>query len=113
MGAPVGLPSTGLYGLIDLIGLDVMDLVGKNLASKLPAGDPGLAFVQLPATEQEMRKRGQLGHKSGGGFYRMRTRDNAKIKEVYDLSRGDWRSVETVALGLCLEARAVRIARRH
>src|SRR5690606_1889270 len=29
MSAPVGLPSTGLYGLIDLIGLDVMDFVGK------------------------------------------------------------------------------------
>ena len=30
LAAPVGLPPTGLYGLIDLIGLDVMELVGKN-----------------------------------------------------------------------------------
>ncbi|MCP3856187.1 MAG: hypothetical protein GY745_11040 [Actinomycetia bacterium] len=32
LGQPVGVPPTGLYGLIDLIGLDVMELVGTNLA---------------------------------------------------------------------------------
>ena len=38
---PIGLPPTGLYGLIDLIGLDVMHSVGKNLATNLPDNDAG------------------------------------------------------------------------
>ena len=92
MSAPVGLPATGLYGLVDLIGLDVMDLVGKNLAANLPAGDPGLDCAAFPPTEQAMLERGQLGRKSGGGFYRVTKRDDgSKLKEVYDLVAGDWR----------------------
>jgi 3-hydroxyacyl-CoA dehydrogenase len=99
MSAPVGLPPTGLYGLVDLIGLDVMDLVGKNLAANLPAGDPGLDCAAFPPTEQAMHERGQLGRKSGGGFYRVTKReDGSKLKEVYDLVAGDWRVADEVAL---------------
>jgi hypothetical protein len=36
---------------IDLIGLDVMDLVSRNLAANLPSGDAGRAFARLPAAE--------------------------------------------------------------
>jgi len=92
MGAPVGLPSTGLYGLIDLIGLDVMDFVGKNLAINLPAGDVGLAFTAFPEAEEALLKRGQLGRKSGGGFYRLvKAADGSKRKETFDLASGSWR----------------------
>jgi len=98
MSSPVGLPPTGLYGLIDLIGLDVMDFVGKNLAINLPDGDAGTSFTSFPATEQAMFERGQLGRKSGGGFYKVtKLDDGSKLKEVYDLTAGDWRNAtETV-----------------
>ena len=33
------MPATGLYGLVDLIGLDVMGLVASNLAENLPEDD--------------------------------------------------------------------------
>ena len=99
MGAPVGLPSTGLYGLIDLIGLDVMDFVGKNLAANLPPDDIGLAYARFPPAEAAMLARGQLGRKSGGGFYRIRKHDEgAKVKEVFDLVDGDWRPAQPAAL---------------
>lgn len=73
LGKPVGLPPTGLYGLVDLIGLDVMDLVGKNLAINLPANDAGHAFTAFPAAEHRMLERGQLGRKARdhGGFGRV------------------------------------------
>ncbi|MEC9058249.1 MAG: 3-hydroxyacyl-CoA dehydrogenase family protein, partial [Actinomycetota bacterium] len=70
LAAPVGLPPTGLYGLIDLIGLDVMELVGKNLAVNLPEADLGHQYTNFPPTEQRMHDDGQLGRKAGGGFYR-------------------------------------------
>ena len=89
---PVGLPPTGVYGLIDLIGLDVMDLVGKNLAANLPAGDPGLACASFPEVEQRMLERGQLGRKTGGGFAKVtKLEDGARHKEVFDLTTEQWR----------------------
>ncbi|MEJ7799819.1 MAG: 3-hydroxyacyl-CoA dehydrogenase family protein, partial [Ilumatobacter sp.] len=91
---PVGLPPTGLYGLIDLIGLDVMDLVGKNLAVNLPPDDAGHAFTSLPPAEQRMLERGQLGRKSRdlGGFGRVQKLDDgSKRFETFDLVDEAWR----------------------
>ncbi|MBC6439159.1 MAG: hypothetical protein GDA49_01820 [Rhodospirillales bacterium] len=99
MSAPVGLPGTGLYGLIDLIGLDVMDFVGRNLAANLPSGDEGLATTSFPPEEQAMLERGQLGRKTGGGFYKVtRNDDGSRIRETFDLDAGDWRLAEEPAL---------------
>ena len=95
MSGPVGLPPTGLYGLIDLIGLDVMDLVGKNLAVNLPAGDLGANFVALPGPVHAMLERGQIGRKAGAGFYRMQKLDDGSRKtEIYDLTADTWRASE-------------------
>ena len=92
MSEPMGLPPTGLYGLIDLVGLDVMDLVGKNLKENLPAGDACLDYVEFPETEQALLEAGQLGRKTGGGFYKLiRNEDGSKTMEVYDLRTGAWR----------------------
>ncbi len=95
LGQLVGLPPTGLYGLIDLIGLDVMDLVGKNLAQNLPDGDAGHAFTSFPAVEQRMLERGQLGRKARdkGGFGRVvRGDDGSKTRETFDLQKELWRA---------------------
>ncbi|MEM7292768.1 MAG: 3-hydroxyacyl-CoA dehydrogenase family protein [Pseudomonadota bacterium] len=99
MGEPMGLPPTGLYGLIDLIGLDVMDFVGKNLKINLPVNDPGLEFVAFPETEQAMMDSGQLGRKTGGGFYKLtRHDDGSKTMEVYDIKDSNWRLAQGVEL---------------
>ncbi len=94
LGKPMGLPPTGLYGLIDLIGLDVMDLVGKNLAINLPKDDAGLGFTAFPPAEQRMLERGQLGRKARdlGGFSRVqKLADGTKRSETYDLVTEQWR----------------------
>lgn len=93
MSKPMGLPPTGLYGLIDLIGLDIMDSVAKNLESNLPSGDAGEAYAKLPNIEQQLLEAGQLGRKTGGGFYRMiKNEDGSKNRETYDLDTGNWRA---------------------
>lgn len=92
LGQPVGVPPTGLYGLLDLIGLDVMDLVGKNMAANLAEGDWGRDCAAFPSVEQAMLDRGQLGRKSGGGFYRVtKNEDGSKDRETFDLVAADWR----------------------
>ena len=99
MSEPVGLPPTGLYGLIDLIGLDIMDFVGKNLKINLPKDDIGKHFTSFPAKEEAMLKRGQLGRKTGGGFYRVqKLKDGFKKKETFDQKTGEWQ--DTLAIEL-------------
>ena len=99
LAAPFGIPPTGLYGLLDLVGLDVLELVAKNLAANLPDGDAGLAFACLPPIEQAMVERGQLGRKTGGGFYRLiRHDDGTRSKEVFDLRLQSWRAARNIAL---------------
>jgi len=99
MSKPMGLPQTGLYGLIDLIGLDIMDLVGKNLAANLPTGDIGLNCIDFPQIEKKMLLNGQLGRKSGGGFYRVsKLDDGSKKKETFDLIEGKWRDFSAASL---------------
>ena len=99
VGPPFGIPTTGLFGLIDLIGLDVMDLVAKNLARNLPEADAGRAFAELPEAERVMLERGQLGRKTGGGFYRLtRHDDGRRTKETFDLRGQTWRPAHDVML---------------
>ncbi len=96
---PMGLPPTGLYGLIDLVGLDIMDSVAKNLAANLPAGDPGEGYAKLPSKEQALFEAGQLGRKTGGGFYRVsKNEDGSKNRETYDMESGSWRASAVVEL---------------
>jgi 3-hydroxyacyl-CoA dehydrogenase len=92
LGRPVGLPPTRMYGLLDLIGLDVMAMVGQNLADNLADGDPALAYTSFPDAEQRMLERGQLGRKTGGGFGRViRHEDGSKDFETFDLGTETWR----------------------
>ncbi|MEM9604365.1 MAG: 3-hydroxyacyl-CoA dehydrogenase family protein [Pseudomonadota bacterium] len=99
MSKPMGFPPTGLYGLVDLIGLDVMALVAENLRANLPDGDVGHSYATLPPEEQALFDAGQLGRKSGGGFYRMqKDADGNRTMETYDLGDGAWRAKREVAL---------------
>ena len=79
LGEPIGLPPTGLYALTDLIGIDVMYNVNKNMDENLPENDFSRQFVALPPSIQAMYERGQLGRKTGGGFYKLnRHEDGSK-----------------------------------
>ena len=93
---PIGIPPTGIFGLIDLIGLDVMYSVGKNLAANLPDDDMGKEYVNLPPNEQLMYENKQLGRKTGGGYYRMIMNESRKIKEVFDVDKKEWRNIRII-----------------
>ncbi|MDE0309696.1 MAG: 3-hydroxyacyl-CoA dehydrogenase NAD-binding domain-containing protein [Acidiferrobacterales bacterium] len=91
MSAGFKTPSTGLYGLIDLVGLDVMDLVADNLDRNLSSEDAGRSYLMLPAVEQAMLDSGQLGRKTGGGFYRMlKNEDGSRTKQMFQPASGSW-----------------------
>lgn len=89
-GKPMGVPKTGIFGLIDLVGIDLMPLLQKSLGATLPKDDPFHATVRPMPMIDKMIADGYTGRKGKGGFYRL-NRDAGKRKEALDLSTGDYR----------------------
>ena len=69
-GRPMGIPKTGVFGLYDLIGIDLMSDVAKSLVSILPDGDAFHAVSEPIPFMTDMIANDQRGNKSGQGFYR-------------------------------------------
>ena len=89
-GKPMGVPKTGIFGLIDLVGIDLMPLLQKSLTSTLPEGDAYFATVRPMPLIDKMIADGYTGRKGKGGFYRI-NREAGKRKEALDLATGDYR----------------------
>jgi 3-hydroxyacyl-CoA dehydrogenase len=71
-GPAIGRPKTATFRLNDLIGIDVMEHVSRNLYEAIPH-DPQREALRHPkasALISEMVERGWLGNKSGQGFYK-------------------------------------------
>jgi len=87
MGRPMGIPKTGVFGLYDLIGIDLMADVVRSLRSILPEGDAFHAVGAENDLINSMIDQGLTGNKGLGGFYN--NRDG--IKHAKDLATGDYR----------------------
>ena len=93
MGRPLGFPKTGMFGLYDLIGIDLMPLIAKEMLATLPEGDAFRKLYDLPELVKKMIADGYTGRKGKGGFYRMvPDASGKKKKEVIDLATGEYRA---------------------
>jgi 3-hydroxyacyl-CoA dehydrogenase len=91
MGRPAGIPKTGIFGLFDLIGIDLMPLIAKEMLATLPESDPFRVMYQEPELVKKMIADGYTGRKGKGGFYRLNKQGEKKIKEAIDLATGEYR----------------------
>ena len=98
MGRPFGFPKTGVFGLIDLVGLDLMPHVVGSLQRTLPQSDPFHALIRDVPVIDTMLKTGMTGRKGKGGFYRLNREGGGKVKEAIDLSTGTYRAQDRAAL---------------
>ena len=98
MARPMGIPKTGLFGLYDLIGLDLMLDVAASLAAALPAGDPFQRVAEGIPLVRDLVSRGYTGNKGAGGFYR----GSVDAREVVDLRTGEPRPVAKAAVEAAL-----------
>lgn len=69
-GRPMGIPKTGVFGLYDLIGIDLMSDVVQSLVNILPEGDAFHQEAEKIPLMIRMIENGQTGNKQGKGFYR-------------------------------------------
>jgi 3-hydroxyacyl-CoA dehydrogenase len=91
MGRPMGIPKTGVFGLVDLVGIDLIPHIGKSLCATLPKDDPYVKGFSVPALVEKMIKDGYTGRKGKGGFYSMSKEGGRRTKLAIDLKTGEYR----------------------
>ncbi|WP_275098295.1 3-hydroxyacyl-CoA dehydrogenase/enoyl-CoA hydratase family protein [Sedimenticola hydrogenitrophicus] len=90
MGRPLGIPKTGVFGLSDLVGIDLMPHLMESMRRTLSAGDPFLDKSTIPDLVSGMIADGYTGRKGKGGFYRINRSADGKVKESIDLASGEY-----------------------
>ncbi|HXA00066.1 MAG TPA: 3-hydroxyacyl-CoA dehydrogenase NAD-binding domain-containing protein [Candidatus Dormibacteraeota bacterium] len=68
-GPAIGQPKSATFRTADIVGLDVLVHVVKNIYETAP-NDESREFYKVPALVEEMFKRNMLGDKTGQGFYK-------------------------------------------
>ncbi len=94
LGRPMGIPKTGVFGLYDLIGIDLMSDVVASMRQILPENDDFHNVGTDPELITSLIKSGYTGQKGLGGFYI----ENEKGRKVRELSKEDsqfinWRDI--------------------
>jgi 3-hydroxyacyl-CoA dehydrogenase len=105
VGKPMGIPSTGVFGLIDLVGLDLMPHIMKSMNETLSPDDPFRAISEIPPLIENMIEMGYTGRKGKGGFYRLNREGGKKAKESIDLSNGEYSASSKPSLASVQAAR--------
>ena len=85
LGKPAHVPATGVFGLVDLVGLDLMPHVLSSMQNTLPQSDAFHTLGPAPALLTQMIADGYTGRKGKGGFYAL---GPDKTKLVRDLTTG-------------------------
>ncbi len=94
LGRPAGIPRTGIFGLIDLVGLDLLPHILTSFRATLPKGDGFHELGEAPDLVNRMIEDGYTGRKGKGGFYRLNTAGGDKVKEVIDLQSGEYATAQ-------------------
>ena len=99
-GRPMGIPKTGVFGLYDLIGIDLMSDVLKSFIKELPSHDPFQEVAIENPLITNLIASGYTGRKGKGGFYRINKENNQKILEAINLETGEYFTSKKINLGI-------------
>ena len=104
IGRPMGIPKTGVFGLMDLVGIDLQPHVAASMLATLPEKDLYRDIHQPSPFINQMIETGFTGRKGKGGFYRLNTESGKRVKESIDLETGEYHPstpsrLESVAAG--------------
>ncbi|MGH9733400.1 MAG: 3-hydroxyacyl-CoA dehydrogenase family protein, partial [Candidatus Acidiferrales bacterium] len=87
-GPAIGQPKSATFRTADIVGLDVLIHVVRNIYENIP-DDESREMYRVPPLVEEMMKRGLLGEKTGAGFYK-RVKKGGE-SEILTL---DWHTME-------------------
>jgi len=89
-GLAVGWPKSATFRTADLVGLDVLVHVVKNIYETAP-NDESHEMYKVPALVEEMARRGWLGDKTGQGFYKKVKGEGEKEILTLDVNTMEYR----------------------
>ncbi len=89
-GRPMGIPKTGVFGLYDLIGIDLMVDVLKSFIKELSESDPFQVVAKEIPLVKKLIDTGYTGRKGKGGFYRINKTGKKKILETLNLETNQY-----------------------
>lgn len=104
MGKPIGVPKTAVFGLIDLVGVDLMPYLSSSLLKTLPKDDAYRAIAKDYPFVHQMIEAGYNGRKGKGGFYRLDPEAKGeKVKQALRLNvdkfdEGQYEKAQRVSL---------------
>ena len=112
-GPAIGRPKTATFRLIDLVGIDVLSHVTKNLIPAIPHDEHALQYLQSDSVNslmQNMVDKGWLGNKTKAGFYKQ-IKINGK-REFWTLDLKTFEHVEPTkprfeSVGVALKAESL------
>lgn len=93
-GKPMGFPKTGIFGLMDLVGIDLGPHIAASLLATLPQDDAYRDVHRDVPLVQKMIETGYTGRKGKGGFYAIDKSTGKKVKQAIDLTTGEYRKAE-------------------
>ena len=91
VGRPMGIPKTGVFGLLDLVGIDLMPHVNASLVATLEKDDPFQKLQRDQPLIGKMIATGLTGRKGKGGFYKLEKIVAERVKMAIDLKTGEYR----------------------
>lgn len=92
-GRQIGFPKTGIFALFDLVGIDLMPHLARNMGMMLKPDDAARKYLDIPPIVQRMIERGLTGRKGSGGFYRMKKSAGKKTMQAIDFTTGEYRDL--------------------
>ena len=99
-GRPMGVPKTGVFGLYDLIGIDLMADVLKSFIKELPTSDVFHEVAKEIPLVKNLIETGYTGRKGKGGFYRMDKEEGKKILEAINLKNSEYAPSKKIDLNI-------------
>jgi 3-hydroxyacyl-CoA dehydrogenase len=111
-GPLIGQPKSATFRTADIVGLDVLIHVVKNIYDAIP-NDESREMYRLPGFVEEMAKRGWLGDKTGQGFYKRAKGAGDREILALDLHTFDYRPRQKARFASLEAAKAIEDTRER
>jgi 3-hydroxyacyl-CoA dehydrogenase len=111
-GPAIGQPKSATFRTADIVGLDVLIHVVRNIYENIP-DDESREMYRVPPLVDEMTKRGWLGEKAGGGFYKRVKKGGESEILTLDWHTMEYRPRQKARLGSIEAGKAIEDTRQR
>src|SRR5277367_2077943 len=111
-GPAIGQPKSATFRTGDLVGLDILVHVVRNIYENATT-DESRDIYQVPPFMEEMIKRGWLGDKTGGGFYKKVKKDGESEILTLDWQKMEYRARQKAKFGSIEAGKAIEDTRER